>query len=152
VQDQTLCHTTILAANERKFAPLPFTPLHKATTRTEPLNMRLTHFFIDRPRFATVLSIFVTLFGLGALAITDWSRLIDSAAARPLSALASQYLCRDHRANVGEGCALAALGVDTAREGERVRRALTAGLEPLLALLSNVMPGRSRAQVAAEQS
>src|ERR1700745_2112001 len=31
--------------------------------------MRLTHFFIDRPRFATVLSIFVTLVGLGALAI-----------------------------------------------------------------------------------
>src|ERR1700761_7329306 len=31
--------------------------------------MRLTHFFIDRPRFATVLSIFVTLLGLGALAI-----------------------------------------------------------------------------------
>ena len=31
--------------------------------------MRLTHFFIDHPRFATVLSIFVTLFGLGALAI-----------------------------------------------------------------------------------
>src|SRR6201993_4195234 len=31
--------------------------------------MRLTHFFIDRPRFATVLSIFVTTLGLGALAI-----------------------------------------------------------------------------------
>jgi hydrophobe/amphiphile efflux-1 (HAE1) family protein len=31
--------------------------------------MRLTHFFIDRPRFATVLSIFVTILGLGALAI-----------------------------------------------------------------------------------
>ena len=31
--------------------------------------MRLTHFFIDHPRFATVLSIFVTLFGLGALMI-----------------------------------------------------------------------------------
>ncbi|WP_158742988.1 efflux RND transporter permease subunit [Acidisphaera sp. L21] len=31
--------------------------------------MRLSHFFIDRPRFATVLSIFVTLLGLGALAI-----------------------------------------------------------------------------------
>ena len=31
--------------------------------------MRLTHFFIDHPRCATVLSIFVTLFGLGALAI-----------------------------------------------------------------------------------
>ena len=30
--------------------------------------MRLTHFFIDRPRFAAVLSAFVTLLGLGALA------------------------------------------------------------------------------------
>ena len=31
--------------------------------------MRLTHFFIDHPRFATVLNIFVTLFGLAALAL-----------------------------------------------------------------------------------
>src|SRR5262247_235762 len=31
--------------------------------------MRLAHFFIERPRFAVVLSIFVTLLGLGALAI-----------------------------------------------------------------------------------
>ena len=31
--------------------------------------MRLTHFFIDRPRFAAVLSTFVTLLGLGALAV-----------------------------------------------------------------------------------
>ena len=31
--------------------------------------MRLAHFFIDRPRFATVLSVFMTAFGLGALAI-----------------------------------------------------------------------------------
>ena len=31
--------------------------------------MRLSHFFIDRPRFATVLSIFVTAFGFGAFAI-----------------------------------------------------------------------------------
>src|ERR1044071_6724206 len=31
--------------------------------------MRLAHFFIDRPRFATVLSAFITLLGLGALAV-----------------------------------------------------------------------------------
>src|ERR1043166_5693574 len=31
--------------------------------------MRLTHFFIDRPIFATVLSALVTLVGLGALVI-----------------------------------------------------------------------------------
>src|SRR5499425_1298656 len=30
--------------------------------------MRLAHFFIDRPRFASVLSTFMTLLGLGALA------------------------------------------------------------------------------------
>src|SRR5580692_6076970 len=36
--------------------------------------MRLSHFFIDRPRFATVLSIFVTAFGLGALAILPVAR------------------------------------------------------------------------------
>src|SRR5262249_19345999 len=31
--------------------------------------MRLSHFFIDRPRFATVLNIFVVLIGLGALLV-----------------------------------------------------------------------------------
>ena len=36
--------------------------------------MRLTHFFIDRPRFAAVLSIFVTMFGLGALTILPIAR------------------------------------------------------------------------------
>jgi hydrophobe/amphiphile efflux-1 (HAE1) family protein len=36
--------------------------------------MRLTHFFIERPRFATVLSTFVTLFGLGALTILPIAR------------------------------------------------------------------------------
>jgi hypothetical protein len=45
-----------------------FATLSPARSRTEP-EMRLTHFFIDRPRFAVVLSTFVTLLGLGALAV-----------------------------------------------------------------------------------
>ena len=81
-----------------------------------------------------------------ARSVTDWSQLVDSAAARPLAALAGQYLSPDHRENVREGCPFAALGTDTARRGERVRSAFTAGLEPFLALLSNVVPGRSKAQ------
>jgi len=81
-----------------------------------------------------------------ARSVTDWSQLVDSAAARPLAALADQYLSPDHRENVGEGCPFAALGSDTARRGERVRSAFTAGLEPFLALLSNVIPRRSKAQ------
>ena len=36
--------------------------------------MRLSHFFIDHPRFATVLSIFVTAFGLGVLATLPIAR------------------------------------------------------------------------------
>jgi TetR/AcrR family transcriptional regulator, transcriptional repressor for nem operon len=78
--------------------------------------------------------------------LTNWSETVDSAAGRPLSALASQYLSPYYRDNRGEGCPIAALGCDAAREGERVRSALTAGLEPTLALLSNVIPGRSKAQ------
>src|SRR5262245_51708841 len=42
------------------------TPRPEAKARSD---MRLTHFFIDRPRFATVLSVFVTSLGMGALAI-----------------------------------------------------------------------------------
>jgi len=36
---------------------------------TQEPSVRLSHIFIDRPIFATVLSVFVTLVGLGALAI-----------------------------------------------------------------------------------
>src|SRR5258707_10309174 len=45
-----------------------FATLSPVRSRTEP-QMRLTHFFIDRPRFAVVLSTFVTLLGIGALAV-----------------------------------------------------------------------------------
>ena len=81
-----------------------------------------------------------------ARSLTNWSQTVDSAAGRPLSALAGQYLSPYSRENVGEGCPIAALGCDAAREGERVRSAFTAGLEPVLALLSNVVPGPSKAQ------
>src|SRR5260370_20909867 len=50
----------------RRMATSATSPLDR--NRREP-NMRLTHFFIDRPRFAVVLSTFVTLLGLGALAV-----------------------------------------------------------------------------------
>ena len=80
-----------------------------------------------------------------ATVAADWSRLIERAAARPLSALTDEYLSPLHRDDPGKGCALAALGADVARQGERVRSAFTAGLEPFLQLLSNAIPGRSKA-------
>src|ERR1700756_1542544 len=39
--------------------------------------MRLAHFFIDRPRFATVLSAFLTLLGLGALAALPVAQYLE---------------------------------------------------------------------------
>ncbi len=82
-----------------------------------------------------------------ALATTAalWGRLINHAAARPLSAFTDEYLSPRHRDDPGKGCAVAALGADVARQGERVRSAFTAGLEPFLQLLSNAVPGRSKA-------
>jgi TetR/AcrR family transcriptional repressor of nem operon len=80
-----------------------------------------------------------------ATVAADWRRLIERAAAPPLSALTDEYLSPRHRDDPGKGCALAALGADVARQGERVRSAFTAGLEPFLQLLSNAVPGRSKA-------
>jgi TetR/AcrR family transcriptional regulator, transcriptional repressor for nem operon len=82
-----------------------------------------------------------------ALATTtaDWSRLVEGAAAQPLAEFVGQYLSSQHRDDPGNGCALAALGADVARQDERVRSAFTAGLEPFLELLSDIIPGRSRA-------
>jgi len=77
--------------------------------------------------------------------VADWSRLFEDAAARPLSILVGQYLSPQHRDEPGSGCALAALGADIARQGEPVRSTFTMGLEPILELLSNVVPGRSTA-------
>ena len=81
-----------------------------------------------------------------ARSVADWSQLVDGAAARPLAALAGNYLAPVHRENAGEGCPFAALGAEAARKGEPVRSAFTAGLESFLALLSNVVPGRSKAE------
>jgi TetR/AcrR family transcriptional repressor of nem operon len=43
-----------------------------------------------------------------------------------LEALVSGYLSPKHRANLGNGCMIAALGSDMTRQGKKVRRALTA--------------------------
>jgi TetR/AcrR family transcriptional repressor of nem operon len=80
-----------------------------------------------------------------ATTTTDWSRLVEGAAAQPLAEFVGQYLSAEHRDDPGNGCALAALGADVARQDKRVRSAFTAGLEPFLELLSDIIPGRSRA-------
>jgi hypothetical protein len=56
-------------------------------------------FAVNVPEPSTLLLLCMGLFGLSLAlgrSVTDWSQLIDSAAARPLSALAGQYFCPDH--------------------------------------------------------
>jgi TetR/AcrR family transcriptional repressor of nem operon len=81
-----------------------------------------------------------------ANAAADWSRLLERAPARPLATLLGEYLSPRHRDDLGKGCPLPALGADVGRQGERGRSAFTAGLRPILELLSNVVHGRSKAE------
>ena len=81
-----------------------------------------------------------------ASAAANWRRGLERAGARSLAALLGEYLCPRHRDDLGKGCPLPALGADVGRQGERARAAFTAGLRPILELLSNVVHGRSKAE------
>ena len=61
------------------------------------------------------------------------------------AALEQAYLTPRHRDAPGQGCLMAALGADAARQGPGVRRAVTEGFTKMLDLLTAAMPGRSKA-------
>jgi TetR/AcrR family transcriptional repressor of nem operon len=75
-----------------------------------------------------------------AMADDSWT-----ASADPIAALAAAYLNQEHCDNPGEGCVLAALGADVARQGTGVRHAFTDGFRLRIDQLARLMPGRSRA-------
>lgn len=52
------------------------------------------------------------------------------------------YVSRGHRDALGDGCTIAALGSDAARQSEAVRHTFAAGIEGMLALLSKEGKGR----------
>lgn len=59
----------------------------------------------------------------------------------PLRAIADRYLSPSHRDDPGHGCPVAALGSDTARQGEASRLAATAGVRAAIEGLSAIAPG-----------
>jgi TetR/AcrR family transcriptional repressor of nem operon len=61
------------------------------------------------------------------------------------NAFVKYYLSRKHRDNPGEGCTMAALGTDAARQSEQVREAFAVGIEDMLALLA-LDAGSTRAE------
>lgn len=80
-----------------------------------------------------------------ARAAASWQDLVAAAPDDPYAALLKHYLSQRHRDDPGHGCAFAALGGDASRCGKRVRGAFARGLEPLIAILARLNPGRSEA-------
>jgi TetR/AcrR family transcriptional regulator, transcriptional repressor for nem operon len=61
---------------------------------------------------------------------------------KALAKIVDAYLARAHRDSPGDGCVIAALGPDIARQPKRVRDAFTRGVKKSLALLAELVPGR----------
>src|SRR5215471_8032360 len=71
-----------------------------------------------------------------------WQRLAEHKGARQvLPAIVAEYLSQEHRDSPGQGCVVAALGVDVARQPQSVRKAFTEEFKDALELLAGVMPG-----------
>jgi TetR/AcrR family transcriptional repressor of nem operon len=79
-----------------------------------------------------------------ARAATNWGKVIADAPRNPYAALLNHYLSPRHRDDPGHGCAFAALSGDAARCGKPVRAAFAEGLEPLIELVADAIPGRSK--------
>jgi TetR/AcrR family transcriptional repressor of nem operon len=70
-----------------------------------------------------------------AAGVERWRQTADASPHDPFAALVRRYLAPAHRERIGEGCAFAALGADTARHADMLRPSFGAGLEAHLALL-----------------
>jgi TetR/AcrR family transcriptional repressor of nem operon len=80
-----------------------------------------------------------------ARAAANWTKLVEAAPDNPYAALLEHYLSPKHRDDPGKGCAFAALGNDAARSGKIVRKAFAEGLAPLIDILTQSIPGKSKA-------
>src|SRR5690348_16853685 len=70
----------------------------------------------------------------------DWDAVIARDAEDSLAAIGASYLSGKHRDRAGAGCLIAALGSDVSRQSSPVRRAVTKGLEALMARLEGLVP------------
>lgn len=77
-----------------------------------------------------------------------WTALASDAvhnAQDPLCAIEAAYLSTGHRDAPGQGCLLAALGGDAARQGPAVRQVVTEGVRTYVDALATLVPGRNKA-------
>jgi TetR/AcrR family transcriptional regulator, transcriptional repressor for nem operon len=65
----------------------------------------------------------------------------DGKNGKALASIVAAYLARRHRDSPGNGCVVAALGADIARQPKRVRAAFTKALKEALEILTGLVPG-----------
>lgn len=75
-----------------------------------------------------------------------WDAIASAAGDETFGRLVASYLRRGHCDNAGKGCALAALGADTARQGKPLRMAFREGLMRLVDILAAAVPGTRAAR------
>src|ERR1700730_6440252 len=80
-----------------------------------------------------------------ARAAANWTKLVEAAPDSPYAALLEHYLSPKHPDDPGKGWAFAALGNDGAGSGKIVRRAFAEGMAPLIDILAQSIPGKSKA-------
>lgn len=71
-----------------------------------------------------------------------WQRVAErKGEEKAFAAIVAAYLSREHRDEPGQGCVVAALGADIARQPHSVREAFTKEMEDIFELLARLMPG-----------
>ncbi|MGF7158725.1 TetR/AcrR family transcriptional repressor of nem operon [Rhodoligotrophos appendicifer] len=75
-----------------------------------------------------------------------WRELARSGGENPLSVLVRRYLSERHRDDSAQGCALAGLGGETARQSTKVRDSFTDGLKRMIDSLMEMVPSGSDAE------
>ncbi|MBX5156964.1 MULTISPECIES: TetR/AcrR family transcriptional regulator [unclassified Rhizobium] len=78
-------------------------------------------------------------------AVRRWSR-VAAGSPNPLEAVVDLYLSPGHREEKGDGCPLAALGADAARQSEEVRAPFQNGIEAHLQILDELIPASDGAK------
>jgi TetR/AcrR family transcriptional repressor of nem operon len=81
-----------------------------------------------------------------AHAAENWEKTAAKSPGNAYAALLAHYLQPRHRDEPGQGCCFAALGADAARSSAVVQDAFADGLEPLIDLLTQSAPGKTKAE------
>lgn len=74
--------------------------------------------------------------------VEAWHRMVDRAeAGRGLSTIVNTYLSNQHLSDLGNGCALPTLSAEVPRQDGAVKKSFLAGLEEMVSILTDQMPG-----------